>query len=91
MGGQILGYDNMIGETHDMVVGKAGTANSLHDIHSVVKSNIGAGGDMSNVSLKSKPMRNLHDILMSSDKDSQKTNLSSPDGDDNVPNILSDM
>lgn len=46
---------------------------------------------MTNVSLKSEPMRNHHDILMSSGKYSQEKNLSSLNGDVDVPGILSDM
>lgn len=52
------GYDprissHMIGEIHDSLVGQVGTANSLHSIPLVVKSNIVACGNMSNVPLRS--------------------------------------
>lgn len=65
--------------------------NSLHNIPLIIKSNIAAGGGMSNFPLRYRPMRNHHDILMSYGEDSQETNLSSPDCDNNVLDILSDM
>lgn len=64
--------------------------NSLYNIPLVVEYDILFSGN-TNVPLRFGPMRNHHDILMSSGEDSQETNLSCLNGDKDVPDILSDM
>lgn len=82
----------LIDENHDKVVGKAlndvlksnykiyESNHSLYNIPLVIKIDLTAVGNM----------RNHHDILMSYGEDSQEENLNNPDGDRDVPNIMSD-
>lgn len=55
------------------------------------KSNLTTGGSMSEVLLRYVPMRNHHDILMFFGENSRKTRLNSPGGDNDIPDIMSDM
>lgn len=76
-----------------MMVGEAkvGMLNFNHKVYVSDKYDLATVRSLSDIPLKYKPMRNHHDILMTSGKDSQESRLSSPDGDNDVPEILYNM
>lgn len=80
----------MNNQQHDMMVGEVevGVLKSSHNVYVSDKYDLATVGSLSEVPLKSRTMRNHHDVLMTFGKDSQKPRLSSLDGDNYLPNIL---
>ncbi|CAI8601074.1 unnamed protein product [Vicia faba] len=63
----------------------------IYNIPLVVKFDLAVGGNLSNVPLKSRPMRNYHDILISSGEESREINLINTYCDKDIRDILSDI
>lgn len=78
---------------HNMMVGEVevGVLKSIHEVYVSDTSDLAICGSMSEIPLRCVSMGNHHDILISFGEDTQETRLSSPYGDYDVPDIMSNI